>query len=219
MSTKQNHSAAPSAEIHDKPLPGYWENAEGHFIPESKVKPIDKLRSQLVADLITDAKSMAEQLARFKASAFGNIAAFVQLSFEQYDLKVGGNKGNITLTSYDGRFKVVRQIADTIVFDERLQAAKKLIDDCIARWAANSVDEIKALINDAFQVNKEGRINTGRVLGLRRLDIDDPSWKKAMTAISDSIQVSKSKPYVRFYERDEATGEYRPISLDLATAA
>ena len=70
-------------------------------------------------------------------------------------------------------------------------------------------------MNDAFQVDKEGLINTSRVLSLRRLNIKDEDWEKAMEAISDSIQVASTKPYIRFYERDQ-TGDYKPITLDMA---
>ena len=55
-----------------------------------------------------------------------------------------------------------------------------------------------------------------RVLGLRRLDIDDTKWLEAMRAIGDSMKVASTKPYIRFYKRDETTGEYFPINLDVA---
>ena len=68
---------------------------------------------------------------------------------------------------------------------------------------------------DAFQVDKEGKISTGRVLGLRRHDIKDEKWLQAMDAIAESINVVDSKSYVRFYERDK-DGKYQAISLDFA---
>ena len=54
------------------------------------------------------------------------------------------------------------------------------------------------------------------VLGLRSLAIADEAWQQAMQAIADSMQTASTKPYIRFYERMESTGEYRPISLDVA---
>ena len=75
---------------------------------------------------------------------------------------------------------------------------------------------IKALVNDAFQVDQQGKISTGRVLGLRRIEIQDEKWLRAMQAIADSMQVASTKPYIRFYERDDASGEYCPITLDVA---
>ena len=38
-----------------------------------------------------------------------------------------------------------------------------------------------------------------------------------MQAITDSIGIAGSKSYLRFYKRNDETGEYVPMSLDLAT--
>lgn len=197
---------------------GYKQNAAGHLIPIETIKPIDIARDELVQEIVGKAKTLNGQIREFKSQAFADIAAFVQLSAEQYQAKLGGQKGNVTLLSFDGKYKVVRAIAEHIQFDERLQAAKALIDDCITDWSQGSRPEIRVLVNDAFQVDKEGNINTGRVLGLRRLEIGDDRWRQAMAAIGEAVQVVGSKSYVRVYERDDTSGEYRPIPLDVAAA-
>lgn len=197
---------------------GYWKRHDGHLTPEELVKPIDKARDHLVRDLITRARSQAKALTAFKSLAFGEISAFLDLSAEQYGVSLGGEKGNLTLTSYDGRYQVRRQVQDTITFDERLQIAKKLIDECIVRWGKTSAPEIRVLVDDAFQVNKQGRIDTNRVLRLKHLAIDDEQWQLAMQAISDSITTSGSSTYLRFYERVGESDQYEPISLDVARA-
>lgn len=194
---------------------GYRQDMRGRLIPDSQVKAIDIERSDLVERLIERAKQEQLRLREFKELAFGDIAAFIQLSAEQYEVVLGGTKGNVTLYSFDGRYKIVRQCQDYIRFDERLQAAKALIDECIQSWSSESNINLKTLVLDAFQVDKEGKISTGRVLGLRRHNIDDPKWLQAMKAISDSIIVTDSKDYIRFYERD-AENKYQAISLDFA---
>lgn len=194
---------------------GYRADAAGRLVPESMIKPIDRTRDELVNELAQKALSMRTALLEFKAGVFAEIAAFVDLSAEQYGVNFGGKKGNITLYSYDGRYKVLIAIAERMVFDERLQAAKHLIDECIIAWSQSSRDEIKVLVQSAFDTDKEGKINTGRVLGLRRLDIQDEKWLRAMSAIGESLQVVGSKEYVRFYER-VGEDKYEPISLDLA---
>ena len=196
--------------------PGYWQDASGNLIPESKVKDIDKLRHQVVTDLCHMAKQRRDGLAEFKAKAMQEVAALVATSMEQYGVKTGGEKGNVTLTSFDGKYKLVRQMQDRLVFGEQLLAAKALIDECVQDWSKDANDNIRALVNHAFQTDKEGKINTGRVLGLRSLDIQDEAWKQAMQAIADSTKTASTTPYVRFYERDEGTGEYKAISLDVA---
>lgn len=194
---------------------GYRADANGRLVPESMIKPIDLTRDQLVFELSRKALDMSERIAKFKASVFADINAFVDLSGEQYGVLLGGKKGNLTLYTYDGRYKVQVAIAEHLVFDERLQAAKHLIDECIVAWSADSRDEIKVLVQSAFDTDKEGKINTGRVLGLRRLDIKDEKWQRAMNAIGESLQVVGSKSYVRFYER-VGEDEYKPIRLDIA---
>lgn len=194
---------------------GYRADANGRLVPESMIKPIDLTRDQLVSELSRKALDMSERIAQFKASVFADINAFVDLSGEQYGVQLGGKKGNLTLYTYDGRYKVQVAIAEHLVFDERLQAAKHLIDECIVAWSADSRDEIKVLVQSAFDTDKEGKINTGRVLGLRRLDIKDEKWQRAMNAIGESLQVVGSKSYVRFYERI-GEDEYKPIRLHIA---
>lgn len=200
---------------HDEIPRGYWKDANGSLIPVAKIKDIDKDRHQVVVQMCEAAKKQSADLMAFKLLAMQGVAEFIERSLAQYDVAHGGKKGNVTLISFDGRYKVVRQMQESITFDERLQAAKHLIDECINTWAKGSNANMRVLVNDAFQVDKEGAVNTGRVLGLRRLAIDDPKWANAMTAISDSVRVTGSKPYIRFYERNEA-GEYMPISLDVA---
>ena len=195
---------------------GYKADAKGCLIPESLIKPIDLTRDQLVRELAKKAQALSQAMGAFKSAAIGEIDAFVQLSAEQYGVKVGGTKGNLTLYSFDGQYKVLIAQAERMQFDERLQAAKQLIDACITDWSKGSRDEIKVLVQAAFQTDKEGKINTGRVLALRRLEIRDEKWQTAMRAIGESLQVVGSKEYVRFYERIGGTDQYRSINLDLA---
>lgn len=194
---------------------GYMEDNQGRLVPIEMIKEVDITRNDLVMELIAHAKSYAGILASFKVRAMDDIQAFVDLSGEKYGAHLGGRKGNVTLFSYDGQFKLVRSIDDFITFDERLQAAKSLIDECLKRWTEGSRAELRTIVNDAFQVDKTGRINTNRVLGLRRLDIQDETWQQAMQAISDSVQVINSKSYIRFYER-QPDGSYRQLNLNIA---
>lgn len=196
-------------------LTQYRQDAKGNLVPLANIKEIDLLRDELVMEIAGKAHKVQQQMTAFKADSMADIAAFVQLSADRYDVAVGGKKGNVTLHSFDGAYRVNLSMQDTLVFDEGLLAAKALIDECINEWTEGSRSELKTLINAAFQVDKEGNISTARVLGLRRLDIKDEKWQRAMEALSDSLQVHTSKQFVRVYKRDDA-GEYQLVSLDIA---
>ncbi|QEY23538.1 DUF3164 family protein [Neisseria animalis] len=196
-------------------LTQYRQDAKGNLIPLANIKETDLLRDELVMEIVGKAQAVQENIADFKRQAMDDIAAFAQLSADRYDVKLGGKKGNISLHSFDGQYRVNLAIQDTLVFDEGLLAAKALIDECINEWTEGSRSELKTLINAAFQVDKEGNLSTARVLGLRRLEIKDRKWQTAMEALSDSLQVHTSKPFVRVYKRD-AAGAYQLMNLDIA---
>ncbi|MFV5906031.1 DUF3164 family protein [Klebsiella oxytoca] len=197
---------------------GYWIDQRGVLTPETMVKEIDMARDALVGEMVQKAIELSKLLEKLKADAFSDVQAFIDLSAERYGATIGGKKGNISLFSYDSRYKIQRAIADNIKFDEQLQAAKSLIDECIGEWTDGSRPEILALINRAFEVNKEGDVTPAKLFQLRTLDIQDERWLRAMDAIAESIKVVGKKAYIRFYERVGETGEYKPISLDIAGA-
>ena len=103
---------------------GYLKNAKGHLVPQELVKPIDALRDELVRDLCAEANNISEQLASFKRRALARIDEFVEFSAAEYDVKIGGKKGNIDLVSYDGELKIVVQVRDLLQLDERMLAAR-----------------------------------------------------------------------------------------------
>lgn len=196
-------------------MEGYKQNSLGHLVPIEQIEEVDLLRDDFVLKSAAAAKEVGAALAAFKDRLAGDMDAFLDLSAEKYGVKMGGAKGNIQLSSFDGKFKITREIAERIEFDERLQAAKALVDECLREWTKFSASEVRALIEDAFQVDKKGRINARRILGLRKLKIEHPTWKKAMDAIGDAITITGSCVYHRFYERDDQ-GKFQQINLDFA---
>lgn len=194
---------------------GYKKDAKNNLIPLANIKPIDQARDDLVTNIVQKAYVIQETLKLFKTESFGDITAFLDLSAEQYGASLGGKKGNLTLTSFDGEHQVKIAISDRLVFDERLQIAKALIHECLFEWTEGARKEIKSLIDDAFQVDKEGNINQYRLFALQRIESDSEKWAQAMKAIKDSTQVQSSTEYLRLYKRNQA-GKYDQISMDLA---
>lgn len=196
---------------------GYKLTPDGAQMPIANIPDIELAEDSLVLELIAKGMAASKQLRDLKMGMLTDTQALVELAAEKYKVKLGGKQGNVTLYSYDQRYKVVRAVQKTISFDIRLQAARALIDACLQRWTEGARPELKTIINDAFQVDKQGNINTDRVLALRRLKIEDEDWLNAMQAISDAIRVTGSTSYIRLYERIDGTGGWRGIPLDLAS--
>lgn len=195
---------------------GYMQNASGHLVPTDQVREQDLLRDELTRELAAEAIALRDKLAAFKKRALADINDLVQITCEKYGAVLGGKKGNVQISTYDGRYRVVRQAAERIAFTEELEAAKALINACIDRWSQGANPHIRALVDRAFRTDSKGQIKTSAVLELLRLDIDDEEWSSAMQAIKDSIQSCGSAIYVRVYERVGDSDQYRAIPLDIA---
>lgn len=199
------------------PIPaGYRQNAKGDLVPEERIRPVDKLRDEVVLAVVNKAKTLRESMTEFKLDAMSQLGDFVELSAAEYGVNYGGTKGNVTLTSFDGRYQIVRAVGEHRVFDERIQAAKALIDECIHSWSGGADTRLMAMVEHAFRVNQQGRIDVNQVLSLRQLDIDDPQWKQAMNAIADAIQITGTSQYLRLYER-QPNGKYQQLPLDISS--
>ena len=186
-------------------------------LPIALVKPIDLARHELVLKVFERAHELQRQMLDFKLWAMGEVGSFVELSAMEYGAKLGGGKGNVTLTSYDGCFQLQRAIQEHVIFDERLQVAKKLIDECIDEWSEGANEYLSVLVTSAFKTDAEGRVSTSKVLGLRQHNIPVPKWNTAMQAIADSLSVIGSKSYLRLYEREGIADQFKAIPLAMAS--
>jgi hypothetical protein len=194
----------------------HMEDARGAKVPLSLIKPQHKLQDEMVRKIMGYGLALSEQVSRFLAHTFDDIGDFEALLAQEYDAKVGGAKGNKTLMTHDGLFKVTVQVADYIDFGPELQTAKTLIDECMNEWAAGARDELRAIVTRAFNTDKPGKINRSEIFMLLRLEIEDPRWKAAMKAIRDAMRVVGSKSYVRLYQRPTQDAQWQPITIDLA---
>lgn len=196
----------------------YLKDVDGSLIPVEAIKAADLLQDEVVRGLHAKAAETAASLAAFKAASFDEVDAVVQLLFEKYKAKIGGAKGNITLRTFDGLMEIQVQTAELVSYGVELQAAKALIDECVAEWTADVRAELLVLLKGAFVVNKEGQVSRSKLLMLRRYEFKDERWVRAMQAIADAEVPEGSKRYIRFRWRSEPGKEWQSHSLNIANA-
>ena len=196
----------------------YMADPKGALVPLEVVKATDLLMDEMVRKIIGFAADLSAQIARFKLHTLGDVSGLLDVFDQEHGVQLGGTKGNVTLTTFDGTMKVQLAIADQITFGPELQSAKKLVDECLIEWAADSRPELRAIVQRAFNTDKEGLVNRAELFGLLRLDIEDERWQRAMKAIKESIRVEGRKEYVRFYRRADARMAWEPVTIDVAAA-
>ncbi|OTQ49320.1 DUF3164 family protein [Gilliamella apis] len=193
----------------------YLKDRKGRLVPIQQIDEHDIEMDAFVRKQVSKAKELQAVLRQFKQNAFDDCYAFMGLLAEKYNRKIGGQKGNVTFSTFDGSMQIRIAVQDTLTFGPELQIAKQIIDECLNDWAKDANQNLKTLITDAFEVDKEGELNTGRILSLRRIKIQDKRWEQAMDAISESLRIAVSKTYINFKEKDHI-GKYNNISLDIA---
>lgn len=194
-------------------LDGYMVNGMGHLVPVENVSVLDRLRDEEVRRLVGRAEEVARVVAEFREEATAAVAGFVELCAQEHGVELGGEKGNVTLTSFDGSMKVVRARADEVAFTEAVSVTRELVFRCIEKWSEGVNANLARLVSKAFEVDKNGHLSVAKILGLRQIEIvDDEDWAAAMEALNDAMRVVGRKQYVRFYKRCEG-GKYVQVAL------
>lgn len=194
---------------------GYMKDRKGRLVPVEQISAYDLEMDAFVRARISAAKEKSQGLAQFKRDSFDDCYACLDLMADKYGRKLGGVKGNVTFSSFDGSQQIKIAVQDRLAFGPELQVAKDMIDECLKDWSQGADEKILMLITDAFDVDKEGKLNTARILSLRQLDIKDELWQQAMDALNKALVVSVSSTYINFREQD-SNGKLVSIPLDIA---
>jgi hypothetical protein len=196
----------------------YWRDAKGALVPEELVKAADKVIDDQVRKIMGHALELSAQIARFKQHTLDDVADLLDLLLQDYKTKIGGEKGNVSLTSYDGTLQVRLQIQERLTFGPELQAAKANVDAYLTELAADQDPVLRGLVHHAFRTDQAGLINRAELFRLLRYEIADDRWQQAMRAIKDSIRVEGTKEHVRFYQREDARSKWTAVTIDVADA-
>jgi hypothetical protein len=194
---------------------GYMKDRKGRLVPVSQVSDYDREMDEFVRSHVAGAKVESQRIADFKQQSFGDCYAWLELVAEKFGRKPGGLKGNVTFSTFDGSQQIKIAVQDRLTFGPELQVAKDMIDECLKAWSQGADEKLLTLITDAFDVDKEGKLNTGRIISLRQLNIDDELWQQAMDALNKALVVSVTSTYINFKEQD-ASGKMVNIPLDIA---
>lgn len=193
----------------------YYRKADGSLVPEDQIKDLDKLRDQMVMGIADKVLSLKQEMIKTKADVVEDIEAFMETASEQYGVNYGGEKGNLTFTSFDGNIQIKYYSNDYLTFNEGIYVAKQLIDEFLEDITKDSSKSIKQIVNNAFNL-KQGRMDVKAILKLRDINETDPRWIKAMGIIDESRQYVTGNKALRLYIRNRSTDKMEYIPLDFS---
>lgn len=209
--------------VHDladvKPMSGVMEDENGNLIKMANIKDHDMMKDKLVREMAKDAAILSDEIQAIKAKFATLFENHIERMANLYEVKVGGKKGNVSLTSFNKRLKIERSRQDRMTTNEHMVIATQLVDECLAGWSKGSNKNLQAFVRKYFRTDTNGNYNIADLQRVRKLELSspDPLWDKAMKALENAIEHDHTATYFRAFYRDEK-GAYNLIPLDIAKA-
>ena len=197
--------------------PGYWRNSRGDLVHEENLRPLDLDMDETVRRIHEYGSALSAQMWRFREHTMLDILEFAGRVIERYGSRVGGRRGNISLTTFDGCLRVVLAQADHISVGPEILAVQALISECLDEWTARAPKNLRALVEQAFSAGPDGTLSASRLLALKRIVIDDDRWRSACEAIGDALRPVGRAEYIRLYRRDNPRLTWEAVPLALSS--
>lgn len=198
---------------------GYRRDARGNLIAEANISDTERDIDATVGRIHDFGLALSGTLYRFRLHTLDDIYELADRIVARYGGKpLGGSRGNVTLTSIDGRRKVVLAQSEYIAVGPEIAAAQALIGECLDEWAVGARKNLRALTDQAFRPREDGSLSVTKLLALRRIRIDDARWESVRGAIGDALRPTGRAEYVRLYRRDTPVEKWQPIPLTIASA-
>lgn len=187
-----------------------------------KRREYEASRDELSESLVTAAKHLNTQLAQFKEEAIKKALEFRDRMLEYGDIRGGEkNKGNFEFKDASDSFKVVMSTNVIKGFDERADMGETHLKTFLESFVKKRDITMYNLIMSLLERNKKtGKLDISNINRLYTMEdqIDDPEFKKALQLFKESYNEKRTATYIRFFFKSETTGEWVPITLNIASA-
>lgn len=206
----------PASELTTDELSALLAQRQANEVAEKneKRKAYETLRDETVKELVEGAKALNDMLSKFKSKSYASIGALYEMLQEHSDRHANG-KGNVTLDSSCGNYRIMFRRHDATRFDERsTQAEAHILDFLTAEYPEGSPT------NKAIRIlleRKTGQLDKNNVLKLFKMkdDFDNENWRKGIDLLQESIVPDHTKYYAQFFYRS-GDMEWLPIVLEFA---
>lgn len=176
-------------------------------------KFVEKATSQIVRKAI----GLSKHITNFYNNTTTELEALRDKLNEYGEIK-STSKGGFMRKTKDGNHKVVYRFTQGGDWDERGEKAEGLLKDFLNDFVRKRDLKMFKVVSALLERNKEGKLEYSRVQSLYQLEseFDDPRWKEAIRLFKEGFQPTKSKMRIEIHKRDEKSGKWEPIPLNLS---
>ncbi|MFM8332615.1 MAG: DUF3164 family protein [Candidatus Methylumidiphilus sp.] len=201
-----------------EPDPGYVILRDGRQKPISELTDFERRREEKLQVLAADGIDLYLRLADW--------AARFDDDFDEMDAESGprvaknareSGKQSVSRALIDGSVKLERKRADMVGYDDdKMLAAKEIVDQCIKRFSGGEEDtELAQIAKIAFTKNDLGQYSRQGMMTLLRVQSQDAEWLDAMALIKKAEKKDGVAAYKLISIRDKY-GKWHPLPLNIA---
>ena len=189
-------------------------DSNGNAIPLKYVSAYDKARDRVTRRILARFEKARAALEAVVADSIRDLDELAKLKESL------GAKGNFSARSFDGLIQVSIRQQYNIRLDERVIHARELmleyVSSVLDRVDGVDVSALRLLVMEAFKANSQGFLSTGRVLSLRRMEVNNEKWREAKMILQEALKPEKGKQYLICERRKTTQGDFKSIRLDIA---
>ncbi|GBQ15181.1 hypothetical protein CFR78_04340 [Komagataeibacter rhaeticus] len=200
------------------PLPDVLTSPNGFAVPTSRIRDDILFRHQTATALVEAAQALHDELRARKEQFFADVDAFIDLTLERYNARLGGKRGGLVIANFGETVKVEVSTADYLRVNEAIVAAQALMNEVLDDVGEGANDDVRTLLANAFvRDEKTGRLNIQRLQETRRVKLSHPKWPDVQAAIADSLEWAGSRRYIRFHVRKDGNARWEQINLNFSS--
>lgn len=197
-----------------------WYDETGQEIPSYRITKLEKMNERSSNRLLKKAKLVNKQLSELKELMRALSKDAFDMTMKEKGILNPKTKGNYTWYNFNRTIKIEVNIHESIKFDDLIiAAAKEKFDQFLNQNITSENEFVKQMILDAFETQRSNQLDTKRVLALSRYEskIKNKLFSEAVKLISESIRRPNSKSYYRIWVKDETTGAFENVELNLSS--
>ena len=196
--------------------PETYTDAAGRQVPANYVPKFAKTKDAAARKILA---AWRKEEARLKKLWKDTVAAVEKIHAEarkeeRLEPAAVADKGYFSFRSFDGRIVVRLDRARDVVFNEKLDLAKELIDEAVKEIAGDSAGDLRTIVESAFKPRGKNRtLDRQRLSDICRMNVRNKKWLKAVELIKAAAEESARMDYLRVIDGGAA------IVLDLHACA
>ena len=190
---------------------------QGNEIPRSMVDPLKLKRHDIVEVSFRQIEILQLQMAKAKQALDKRIAAYKKLKAKRLDVVTRGKKGGLILTNFSRDKQIEISNHDIKDLNDIRFEAEEVLREITQDLGGEAGQQLYVMFNAAINLDKKGKVDMAAMNRMLELRVKHDKWSKFRELMQMAQETVGTRSYVNFKVRDEKTGQWKTINLNMSS--